>query len=166
MGKVHLARIDERLVHGQVMTNLSKSAGANAIFIVDDGVAKDDFMKTIFLSSGSRTGLNVKVMSIDETIEFWKKEEFGKFNAIVLTKTIDAIKKVIEGGIPIKELNVGGIAKKPSTEYIINAVAISKEDGQLLKSLNETQGVNIYFQSVPSSQRVELADALKILQVN
>lgn len=55
MGQVHLARVDERLVHGQVMTNLSKSAGANSIFIVDDGVAKDAFMKMIFVNSGSRT---------------------------------------------------------------------------------------------------------------
>jgi Phosphotransferase system, mannose/fructose/N-acetylgalactosamine-specific component IIB len=163
MGTVHLARIDERLIHGQVMTNLSKSAGANSIFIIDDGVAADDFMKTIFLSAGSRTGLEVKILSIKEAIQYWKDEEFGKFNAIVLTKTIDGIQKIVEGGIPIKELNIGGIAKKPDTEYIINAVAINKEQGQVLQTLHDETGMAIYFQSVPSAPRVELADALKKL---
>ena len=51
MGEVCLARVDERLIHGQVMTNLSKKSGANSIFIVDDMVANDAFMKNIFLNS-------------------------------------------------------------------------------------------------------------------
>jgi len=163
MGTVHLARIDERLIHGQVMTNLSKSAGANSIFIIDDGVAADDFMKTIFLSAGSRTGLEVKILSINEAIQYWKDEEFGKFNAIVLTKTVDGIQKIVEGGIPIKELNIGGIAKKPDTEYIINAVAINKEQGEVLQKMHDETGMTVYFQSVPSAPRVELVDALKKL---
>lgn len=161
MGKVHMARIDERLVHGQVMTTLSKSAGANSIFIVDDGVAKDDFMKMIFVNSGSRTGLDVKVMSVDESIAYWKEKEFEKYSAILLVKTIDSASRVVRGGLPIKELNIGGISKRDDTKYVINSVAINKNDADELKALHEEFGVSIYFQSVPSSQRVELVDALK-----
>lgn len=162
MGKIVLARIDERLVHGQVMTNLSKSAGANAIFIVDDATAKDDFMKTIFISSGSRTGLSVKVMGVEETINYWNEKQFDNFNVILLVKTIDVIDQLIQGGVEFKELNVGGIAKKPGTEYVIKAVGINKEQAEVLKRLNEENGLGVYFQSVPSAQRVELKDALKI----
>ena len=52
MGKVTLARIDERLIHGQVMTNMSQNSDANSIFIVDDEIAKDEFMKQVFVTSG------------------------------------------------------------------------------------------------------------------
>ena len=57
MGQVVLARVDSRLIHGQVMTTLSKSAGATAIFVADNTSAKDDFIKSVILGSGSRTGL-------------------------------------------------------------------------------------------------------------
>ena len=161
MGSVKLARVDERLLHGQVMTNLSKSSGANALFIVDDEVAKDDFMKTIFLSSGARTGLTVKIFSEAEAVKYWKEKEFEKYNAIVITKNIKTIYQIIKEGIPVKSLNLGGIAKRATTNFVINAVAIDQPMADMLKELNDDYGVTCYFQSVPSSQRVELADALK-----
>lgn len=161
MGSVKLARVDERLLHGQVMTNLSKSAGANALFIVDDEVAKDEFMKTIFLSSGTRTGLNVKIYNEADAIKFWNEKQFGKFNAILITKNIKTIYQLIKAGIPVKDLNLGGIAKKPDTTFVINAVAIDQAMADMLKELRDDFDVTCYFQSVPSSQRVELKDALK-----
>ena len=163
MGSVKLARVDERLVHGQVMTNLSKRAGANAIFIVDDDVAKDEFMKTIFINSGSRTGLKVKIYSVDDAVDLWNIKQFGNFNAILLTKNIKTVYEIIKKGIPIPELNLGGIAKRPSTTYIINSVAIDKDGADKLKELRDVNGVDVYFQTVPSSQKVSLEDALKKL---
>ena len=56
MGKVNLARVDERLIHGQVMITLSQRNGVNSIFVVDDVVAKDPFMKDLYKSAGNRTG--------------------------------------------------------------------------------------------------------------
>ena len=162
MGSIKLARVDERLVHGQVMTNLSKLSGANSIFIVDDEVAKDDFMKTIFKSSGSRTGLTTKIFSADDAIAYWNEKEFEKFDAILLTKDINTVFKIIEAGLPITELNLGGIAKRPTTTYVINQVAIDKEQAEKLKILRDKYNVVVYFQSIPSSQRVELEEALKL----
>ena len=52
MGKVNLARVDERLIHGQVMITLSQRNGVNSIFVVDDVVAKDPFMKDLYKSAG------------------------------------------------------------------------------------------------------------------
>lgn len=162
MGKVALARVDERLVHGQVMTNLSKSAGANAIFIVDDAVATDDFMKMIFINSGSRTGLTVKIFSIADAISYWKEKEFENFSTILLTKNIAAVHQLVEGGVPIKELNLGGIAKRPTTTAIIPQVAIDKTMADLLKEMHDNYGVSdIYCQATPSLKKVGLDEAIK-----
>lgn len=56
MGVVNLARVDERLIHGQVMVTLSQKSGVNSIFVVDEVVAKDKFMRDLYKSAGSRTG--------------------------------------------------------------------------------------------------------------
>ncbi len=71
MGKVVIARVDARLIHGQVMTNLSKSAGANAIFVADDAAAHDEFTKNIILGAGGRTGLKVRVLKEEGAVRYW-----------------------------------------------------------------------------------------------
>ncbi|HBK6357244.1 TPA: PTS sugar transporter subunit IIB, partial [Enterococcus faecium] len=55
MGVVNLARVDERLIHGQVMVTLSQKSGVNSIFVVDEVVAKDKFMRDLYKNAGSRT---------------------------------------------------------------------------------------------------------------
>lgn len=52
MGVINLARVDERLIHGQVMMTLSQKSGVNSIFVVDDVVAKDKFMRELYKSAG------------------------------------------------------------------------------------------------------------------
>lgn len=162
MGEVSLARVDERLIHGQVMTNLSKRSGANSIFIVDDMVANDGFMKNIFLSAGSRTGLKVQIYTLADAIKYWEESQFENYKCILLTKTVDVMYALAKAGVKMQEVNLGGIAKKPNTVAILNAVCIKEEDAMHLKEMHDELGISdIYFQTIPSSKRVELADALK-----
>ena len=165
MGKVSIARVDERLIHGQVMTSMSKRSGANAIFISDDDISKDEFMKTIFMSAGGRTGLSVRIMSIEDTVNYWNEKQFENFSVILLTKNIKSIYELVKKGLPVDQLNLGGIAKRPTTTFVINSVAIDKDAALMLKELNEDFKVTVYFQTVPSSQRVELGAALKLFQL-
>ena len=160
MGKISLVRIDERLVHGQVMTKWSKGMGTNAIFIVDDATAKDDFMSTIFKSTGKRAGLTIDVFSSAGIIEQWNKDQFGKYTVILLFKTIKDVYNTVKQGLPVEQLNVGGIAKKGDARYIIPSVGITDADEAMLVELSEL-GTNIYFQETPDTPKVLLKDALK-----
>ena len=63
MGVVNLARVDERLIHGQVMMTLSQKSGVNSIFVVDEVVAKDKFMRDLYKNAGSRTGQKTIVVT-------------------------------------------------------------------------------------------------------
>ena len=80
MGKVVLARVDARLIHGQVMTSLSKSAGATAIFVADDPSAHDPFTKNIILGAGSRTGLKVRVLKEDGAVRYWNDRQYDDYH--------------------------------------------------------------------------------------
>ena len=81
MGKVVLARVDARLIHGQVMTSLSKSAGATAIFVADDPAAHDPFTKNIILGAGSRTGLKVRVLKEDGAVRYWNDRQYDDYHS-------------------------------------------------------------------------------------
>lgn len=161
MGKIQLTRIDDRLVHGQVMTKWSKGLGINAIFIIDNEVAKDDFMKQIFISSGSRSGLAVKVLSIDEAVAYWNEKNFDEHKAILLFKTVYGVYEAVKKGLPVNLINVGGVAKKKDAKFIITSVSIGDDEAKLLKELHEQHQVEVFFQMIPDSSKVSLADALK-----
>lgn len=164
MGEVNLARVDERLIHGQVMVTLSKRAGVNSIFVVDDIVAKDPFMKGLYKSAGSRTGQKTIVMTVDKCKYYWDEYKFKNYSCILLTKTIDIMYELVKHGVPIKELNIGGIAQKdPEKDVRVTKAVYMNEDGaKKLKELHEKYGVeDIYFQETPSAEKTSLEAVLK-----
>lgn len=159
MAEITLARIDDRLVHGQVMQVWTKGHGTNAAYVIDDATAADEFMKEIYESTQSTGGLAIKVFSSDSIIDEWNKNQFGDDNVALIFKSIAYAKKAVDGGVPIKELNVGGIAIKPGTTKVIESVGLSKDDAELCKAL-DAAGVKVYFQKIPSSENVSLSAAL------
>lgn len=163
MGNVSLARVDERLIHGQVMITLSQRSGVNSIFVIDDVVAKDKFMKDLYKSAGNRTGQKTIVISENKAKFYWDEYQFKDYNCILISKNIKIIFELVTHGIPIKELNIGGIAKKTDDDLLVTkSVHLNKEDAQLLKEMNKNYGVeNIYFQATPSAPKTELTDILK-----
>jgi D-glucosaminate PTS system EIIB component len=160
MGEINLARVDDRLIHGQVMTKWSKGLGTNALFVIDNPTAKDPFMKDIFMMSAANSGMTIKVFSTDEAVEYWKKDNFEKYKAILLFKTIAAVKEVIDKGLPIKKLNIGGIAKTKDAKFVISSVGLKPADAELLKEI-ESKEVEVFFQTVPDTKALSLKDALK-----
>jgi len=162
MGVINLVRVDDRLIHGQVMTKWSKGMGTNALYVIDDETAADEFMKDIYISTNSSAGLKIKVFSVDEVIEEWNKDQFGSDKVILLLKTIANAKKLIESGVPVRQLNIGGIAKKANSTFVISTVGLTKADGDLLKEIAD-KSIEVYFQIVPDTKKVTLAEALKQL---
>ena len=159
MAEITLARVDDRLVHGQVMQVWTKGHGTNAAYVIDYATAADEFMKEIYESTQSTGGLAIKVFSSDSIVDEWNKNQFGNDNVALIFKSIAYAKKAVDGGVPIKELNVGGIAIKPGTTKVIESVGLSKDDAELCKAL-DAAGVKVYFQKIPSSENVSLSAAL------
>lgn len=159
MAEITLARVDDRLVHGQVMQVWTKGHGTNAAYVIDDATAADEFMKEIYESTQSTGGLAIKVFSSDSIVDEWNKNQFGDDNVALIFKSIAYAKKAVDGGVPIKELNVGGIAIKPGTTKVIESVGLSRDDAELCKAL-DAAGVKVYFQKIPSSENVSLSAAL------
>ena len=164
MGKVNLARVDERLIHGQVMMTLSQKSGVNSIFVVDEVVAKDKFMRELYKNAGSRTGQKTIVVTPEKANYYWDEFQFKDYNCILIAKTVGVIYQLVKNGLPISELNIGGIAQKnPDVDLLVTkSVYLNKEDALKLKELNEQYDVkDIYFQATPSAPKSSLQDVLK-----
>ncbi|PAD83832.1 PTS sorbose transporter subunit IIC [Niallia circulans] len=163
MGKINLVRVDDRLIHGQVMTKWSKGLGTNALYVIDNETAFDEFMKDIYINTNSSSGLKIQVYSNQEVVEKWNSDQFGKDNVVLLFKYIASVKEVVEQGLPVTRLNIGGVSKKGEAQFVIPTVALTETDVDNLKSLH-AKGIEIFFQTVPDSKKVSLTDGLKTIK--
>lgn len=148
-----LFRVDDRLIHGQVITGWSKNYSADVIYVIDDKVAADDFLKQVMVMAAP-PNVTVKVYSVEEGIAELKKETQEK--AIVLTKTPSQMKALLDSGIVIKEINIGGMGTAPGRKNVLRNIQISKEEVDLLREMEKEFNVHVFFQVVPGDKSIEL----------
>lgn len=157
MGEVKFARVDSRLIHGQVATAWSNSVGIDNIYVVDDATAKDDFMKMLYTNLQNNYSFGIKVLTIEETAKLWEKEQFGKDKVMLLFKDIDSAFKLAKEGVPFRQLNIGGVPKKDNNKVVADSVALTKNEFDKLITLSEEYDKDVYFQTLPSSSKKKLS---------
>jgi mannose/fructose/sorbose-specific phosphotransferase system IIB component len=155
---VVLYRVDDRLVHGQVVVGWGRHLQADAIVVCSDRAAADDFAKTM-MEMGAPADVKVSVLPVREAAERLNAGEFGRRTAIVLVETPADALALIRCGVPLKRLNVGGMHFKPGKRQIMDAVSVDKGDCACLREI-AAAGVEIYVQMVPQAAPAKLLDKL------
>ncbi len=154
MANIVLTRIDDRLIHGQVMAVWLKYLQANKIIIVDDTVAQDSFMQNLFKMIAP-PGVKVEVYSVSEALDILKKEDDQSERVIVLAKTPKTVYSLIEGGVDIKKVDVGGIGAAPGRKSLYRNISVSEEEKQIFKEIME-KGIEVVIQIVPDDREVRM----------
>ncbi|WP_417228989.1 PTS system mannose/fructose/N-acetylgalactosamine-transporter subunit IIB [Thermophilibacter sp.] len=157
MSEIVYARIDDRLIHGQVMTHWLAYVAGNQIIIVDDGVAKDAFMASVITAAAPKE-IKTKVLSTADAIEQLTHDD-GDGRILLLAKGPKTYCELMRGGVPLKEVCLGGLGFKPGREKLYQNITASAEERDALKELMNG-GVSVYIQVVPNSERVDLANIL------
>ena len=121
--KYVLARIDSRLLHGQVATAWTKTTQPNRIIVVSDGVAHDDLRKDMIIQAAP-PGVKAHVVPIDKMIQVAKDPRFGATKAMLLFETPQDALRAIKGGVDIKELNLGSMAHSQGKVVCTKAVSM------------------------------------------
>ena len=104
-------------MHGQVATNWTPASKADRIIVASDDVAKDELRKEL-IKQAAPNGVKANVVPIQKLIDASKDPRFGNTHALILFETVQDALRAIEGGVPIKELNVGSMAHSTGkTEY-------------------------------------------------
>lgn len=146
--KYGLARIDTRLLHGQVATAWTKTINPNRIIVVSDNVAHDALRKSM-IEQAAPPGVKANVVPIEKMIQVAKDPRFGATKALLLFETPQDALKAIEGGVDIKELNVGSMAHSQGKAVCTKAIAMGKDDVETFEKL-KALGVKFDVRKVPS----------------
>ena len=157
--KINLARIDTRLLHGQVATNWTPASKADRIIVVSDTVSKDELRKGL-IKQAAPGGVKANVVPIKKMIEVAKDPRFGETHALVLFETPQDALAAIEGGVPIKELNVGSMAHSTGKTMVNNVLSMDKDDVAVFEKLRDL-GVTFDVRKVPNDAQKDLFELIK-----
>ena len=157
--KYVLARVDTRLLHGQVATTWTKTTQPNRIIVVSDSVAHDNLRKQM-IEQAAPPGVKANVVPIHKMIEVAKDPRFGNTKAMLLFETPQDALKAIEGGVDIKELNIGSMAHSLGKVVVNKAIAMGEDDVKTIEKLKE-KGIKFDVRKVPSDSNENMDTLLK-----
>lgn len=149
---ITVARIDERLIHGQVAYAWTVEYKSQAVMVIDDEVSKDAFQKTL-LEMACPKGMKCFVVGREKAVELLKKYENKKI--FVVVKHPEALLYLVENGIALKSVNVGGLYFKEGRKQISKTIYLDEELTKVFRKLHE-HGVELDTRTTPRDANVEL----------
>lgn len=159
MAKISLVRIDSRLIHGQVITKWRKIHKVTKIIIVDNELAKDDFMIHIYETSAPKD-VKVKIYDIPKAVRLWEKNQYKDGEVMLLFKDIKTCLELYKLGVPMEYVQLGGLPKAPDKRVILRAVSLGEEDMSLLREFDQ-RGVEVAIHIVPEEVKMPFTEIEK-----
>ena len=155
---IELYRVDDRLIHGQVVIGWGHPLALRFIVLVDDGVAANDWERELY-----RMGTPPEVELYFETAEsalarmpaFAARPDPG----LLLTADVATMERLCAGCEGIREVNIGGLHHRSGRSPCLPYVFLSPDDEAALKAI-AARGVRVIAQDLPASDPVELGDLL------
>lgn len=157
-GEVVLCRVDDRLIHGQVMTSWLNATGANKIMIVDNETAKDSFLRSIYRSAvPANVGVGVfnEAKATDRLIRGFNPTD----RVIVLAKYPQTFSELIRRGVSIRSLVIGGMGASRGRTKLYRNISASEDERQTLRDLIE-DGTSISIQILADDASVDVSKFL------
>lgn len=156
---IKLARLDTRLLHGQVATAWTPDSKANRIIVVSDAVAKDELRKSL-IQQAAPNNVRANIVPISKMIEVAKDDRFGGVDAFLLFETVEDVLAAVEGGVPIKTLNVGSMAHSEGKTMVNKVLSMDKTDVAAFEKLRDL-GVEFDVRKVPNDSKANLFELIK-----
>lgn len=157
--EICLARIDDRLIHGQVVTSWTKKTKIQRIIVVSDEVASDQIRKTL-LTQVAPPGITAHVVDIAKAIRVYNNAQYAKDRVMLLFTNPTDVLRLVENGVKITSVNIGGMAYYKDKKQINNAISVNNKDIEAFKKLHQL-GIELEIRKVSSDISLNMMDLLK-----
>ncbi len=153
-----LTRIDNRLVHGQVGMTWTNTLGANLVLVANDEVSVDSIQQNL-MEMVLPEGVQARFFTLEKTIRIIGKAAPHQ-KILLVVKTPQDVLTLVEGGVPIKEVNVGNLHFVEGKKQISPTVSVDDNDIATFNNLNAL-GVKLEVRGIPNERGFELMSLLK-----
>ena len=158
-----LYRIDERLIHGQVGGGWGNSLGLDRIVLANDKVASNPWERELYLACVPPE-IKATIHSVEEVTNLIFKDGFKEEKTILLVDSPIDLLRIIEKGVKIDWVNVGGIHSKQGRKRILPYLYLSREEISVFKKLF-LLGIRCECRDVPLAEKKDLSVLLEKLRL-
>mgnify|MGYP000063788378 len=155
---IGLARIDDRLIHGQVATRWTKETNVTRIIVVSDEVAADTVRKTL-LTQVAPPGVTAHVVDVAKMIRVYNNPMYAGQRVMLLFTNPTDVERVVEGGVKITSVNIGGMAFRQGKTQVNNAISVDAKDIEAFNKLN-ARGIELEARKVSTDPKLKMMDLI------
>ncbi len=153
------ARVDDRLIHGQVATSWIRGLHVEVVVVVDDRIAKDEMQKSI-LKMSAPADTRVYALSINGFLERYQKGILDKYRVMLVFENVHAPYDMARKGFQMETLNLGGMRFKEGRRQISKALSLSREEEELIRKMAE-MGIKIEHRQLTGDDSLDVLSLLE-----
>jgi len=157
-----MIRIDDRLIHGQVVVGWGSVLHPDRILLCSDEVARVEWQRTIYLSAVPDS-IKASVLSLEETVNALRNNEFGDERVLLLVDSPQSIIELVGQQIVIEKVNVGGMHFRPGKNQISPFIFVDKADIEAFRVLCN-KGIVLEGRDVPTRSPVNICKVLGFVE--
>lgn len=154
---IEFVRIDDRLIHGQVVTTWVKEYEIEQILIINDIIAQDEIQKNVFKMMAPQ-GVKIQTFGVEQFADIVKNNPIKRRTMILCTVPKDVL-TLIQSGVAIGSLNIGGMKFAEGRKQLTKAVSVTEEEIENIKEILAA-GIDVYVQMVPSDGKQDIRNMI------
>lgn len=141
------ARIDGRLIHGQVANLWTSKHNIGRIMVIDNEIVNNDIEKS-GLKLATPPGVKLSILTVAKAAENILAGKYDSQRLLIVARKPDRFLELVECGVPLPELNVGNMSQSPETRSVTRSVNVVDKDIADFDALH-AKGVKLINQMVP-----------------
>jgi PTS system mannose-specific IIB component/fructoselysine and glucoselysine-specific PTS system IIB component len=154
-----LYRIDERLIHGQVVVGWGGQLRPDAFVVVDSGLASSEWEQELY-ELGVPEGAEASFLSPEEARRALPDLRSSPKRTVILTRDVGTMLAIARGGTMEGEsVNLGGLHSQAGRKEVLPYLFLDDEDRERLREISE-EGIRVTARDLPGSHEVPLSELL------
>ncbi len=160
-----LVRIDDRLVHGQVVVGWGLLLKPGRIILCSDTIATSSWEKEIYMGAEAMAPypLSISVLTTEETLLFLNDKENEPEKIILLVETPLDILELIKRGVTVEKVNVGGMHYRQGKRRLAPYIFVDDRDIELFKEISQME-IELEGREVPTGKRIDIIKAIESIE--
>jgi PTS system mannose-specific IIB component len=155
---IALARVDDRLMHGQVSVGWVPHLQATVVVVANDRLAADPLLAGICQACAS--GVRVEVVPVAEAARRSTGADWVHDTVIMLFESLQDARRAMDAGLVVARLNLGGLRHDAGRMCICDGVTLDNDDCAILRDFSR-RGVEVDVRLMPRDRSCALAGLLQ-----